>query len=134
MSAQERERDAVDALRAEHVHVVEFRVLFRGERLGRAEHHVAGVVDQRVQATALAQDRRNGCLDRGLGLHVQLDGAQIHAGLRRARLERPRLRDIALGDVAHAGVDSVSGLPSASAASAPNPLEAPVMTMIWGMP
>jgi len=48
----------IDALRAQDVHVIEFRELFRGERLDRAEHHMARVVDHHIQTTVVFDDLR----------------------------------------------------------------------------
>src|SRR5438309_1589715 len=48
----------IDALRAQNVHVIEFRELFRGERLERAEHHVARVVNDHIQTTVVFDDLR----------------------------------------------------------------------------
>src|SRR5207253_8491472 len=54
--AQYGERGPVEALRREHVGVVDAGDLLRGERLGRALHEVAGVVDHDVEATVLVHD------------------------------------------------------------------------------
>ena len=48
--AHVRQGGAVDPLRAEHVDVVLLGELLGREGLGRAEHHVAGVVDDDVDA------------------------------------------------------------------------------------
>ena len=95
LPAQLRQRGAVDPLRAQHVDVVELGKLFRSERLGRAERHVAGVMNDHVQPAALGNDLRDACLARCLGRDIQLDRAQIHAVFGGVPLHRFHLRRIA---------------------------------------
>ena len=81
LRAQVRQRGAVEALRAEHVDVVELGQLLRGERLGRTGDHVARVVHDYVEAALLGEDGGDGRVGRLLRRDVELDGAQVDAVL-----------------------------------------------------
>jgi hypothetical protein len=68
---------------------------------------VAGVVNQDVDATVLAEYSLHGSVDGVLEVHVELDSAQVGAaggGEIRRGLD---LRGVAAAGVAHAGVDDV---------------------------
>jgi hypothetical protein len=62
--AQLRQRGPVDALDAEHVDVVELGELLGRERFGRAERHVAGIVDHDIDAARIGDDLRDADLNR----------------------------------------------------------------------
>ena len=51
--------------------------LIRGEGFGRAEHHVAGIVDDDIEAAGVIQDVRDAGLGRAVGLDIQFDSAQV---------------------------------------------------------
>ncbi len=53
---------AIDAVGAEHVDVILLGELLGRECLGRAEHHVSGIVDD-VDPTALGDDLIDGGID-----------------------------------------------------------------------
>ena len=77
-----RQHGAIDPLRPQHIDVVLLGELLRGERLGRAEHHMAGIVDEDIDAAALGDDLLDGSVGRSLGLDVELDRADVGAGER----------------------------------------------------
>src|SRR5712671_1686583 len=108
--AHVRQDGPVDALRAEHVDVVLLRELLGQERLGRAEHHVTRIVDQHVDLAALGHDLLDRHIDRRLGLNVELDRAQVDAIALRGLGHLGRVLGVAASDIAHRGVDGVSGL------------------------
>ncbi len=56
LTAQMGQRGTVDPLRAEDVDVVLLTELFRREGFRRAEHHVAGVVDDNVETAGVGDD------------------------------------------------------------------------------
>src|SRR5690606_4632190 len=90
--------------------VVQLRELLGRERLGRTDHHVAGVVDHHVDAAVLGLDGGDRPLDGLLGAHVELHRPQVHAvlgGVRRGSLD---LRGVAAARLAHARVDRVAGV------------------------
>jgi hypothetical protein len=105
-----RQGGTIDALRAEHVDVVELGKLFRRECFGRPERHVTGVVNDDVQTAAVGQDLLDARFSRCFAGHVQLDGTQIDPVLRGVLLHFFDLRRVTAGGFAHAGVDRVSGM------------------------
>jgi hypothetical protein len=100
----------VDPLGRQHVRVVDGRDLLDGERLGGAEHHVSGVVDDDVDAARFGQDCRDRGVDRALIADVHLDRAQLDVVLAGVV---DRVRDslgILACRTADAGVDGVPGV------------------------
>jgi hypothetical protein len=77
LAAQMRQRRPIDPLGAENVDVILLDQLFEREGFGRAEHHVAGIMDDHIEAPGVGDDAGDTGINRGVGLHVQLDGAQI---------------------------------------------------------
>jgi hypothetical protein len=73
LPAQVRQRCAVHPLGAEDVDVVHVREFLRCERLGRAEDHGSGVVDDNVQAARVLDDMADGGVRRFLRADVELD-------------------------------------------------------------
>lgn len=104
------QRGAVDALGGEHVDVVELRELFRGEGLGGAGGHVAGVVDEHVDPAGLGLDLRYSRVDGVLRVHVEFDGAQVDTVLAGVVGRGLDLRRVAARGVAHARVHGVAGV------------------------
>jgi hypothetical protein len=85
-------------------------VLLGGEGLGRAEHHMARVVYDDVDAAAFSDNLFDGRVGRGLGLHIELDGAEVDAVARRHLSHLGDALGVAPCDVAHRGVDGVPDL------------------------
>ncbi len=104
-----RQDGPVDALRAEHVDVVLHRELLGQERLGRAKHHVTGVVDQHVDFAAVGHDLPDRGIDGRLGLNVKLDRAKVDAIALRGLGQLGGVLGVAASDVAHGGINGVSG-------------------------
>ena len=100
----------VDALGGQHVDVVDLGDLLHRERLGRAEDHVPGVVDDDVQAPGIADGLLDRGVDRGLAGDVHLDRAQGDRVVRRVRVEVGDGGRVPAGGVAHARVDGVTGV------------------------
>jgi hypothetical protein len=99
----------VDALSAEHIDVVELGELLRREGFGRAERHVACIVNHDVKSARISNDLRNAGLDRLAGSNVELDGPEIDAVLEGIARNLRDLRRIAPGCLAHGGVNDVAG-------------------------
>jgi hypothetical protein len=110
LRAQRRQDGAVDALGREHVRGVGGRELHGRERLGRAEHHVPGVVDHDIEPVGVAHDRADAPLDRRVVRHVELNGPQVDAVLPRVGGGVRGGRLVPAADVAHAGVHGVAGV------------------------
>lgn len=68
--------------------------LFRREGFRWAEHHVAGVVDDDIETTGIGDDVGDGGVGRCVGLHVQLDAAQIDLLVGGPTGERSNLRRV----------------------------------------
>jgi hypothetical protein len=79
LAAQVGQRGTVDPLGAHHVDVILLDQLFRREGFGRAEHHVAGIVDDDIETAGLGDDAG----DTGLGGSVEL---HVQFGVRRSTL------------------------------------------------
>ena len=60
MFAQLRQRCTIDALRAEHVGVVDLHELFGGEGFRRTEDHVSRVVDDDIETAVFLDDNLDG--------------------------------------------------------------------------
>jgi hypothetical protein len=87
-----RQRGTVDPLCGKHIRVVHVGDLLGGERLGGAENHVAGVVDQHVDPARLGQHRVDGLIDGRLIGDVHLDRTQsdvVLVGVRTSVGSRP---------------------------------------------
>ncbi len=104
-----RQHRAVDALRAENVHVVLLGKLLGRERLGRAKHHVSGVMDHHIDAAAFRDDLIGGGVGGWFRLYVEFDRAQIDAVACGGRGHLGCILRVAAGDVAHRGVYGVPG-------------------------
>ncbi len=100
----------VQALRGQHVGVVQLDQLVDRERLQRAEHHVPGVVDDDIDATLIGDDLRDGVVDRILLRDVQLDGTDLAVAVSDVIPGLGGGLGVATLDVAHPGVDDVSGV------------------------
>jgi hypothetical protein len=70
---------------------------------------VAGIVDQHVDPAAVGDDLGDRRVDRQLGLHVELDGAQVDAVALRGLSHLGGILRVAAGDVTHRGIDNVPG-------------------------
>lgn len=104
-----RQHRAVHPLRAEDVDVVELGELLGGERLRRAVHHVAGVVQHHVEVTVLVDDPAY-CGGDGLArLHVEFERAQVDPIRGGVLCHRIDLCGIVPGGAPHRCVDSVTG-------------------------
>ena len=110
MCAHGGQHRAVDALGSQDVHVVKVRELFGGESFRRAEHHVAGIVDQDIQTAFGVEDGLEGRVRRGLRGHVEFDGAQIDLMLGGKLLRRFNLGGVPAFDIEHARVNDVTRL------------------------
>ena len=106
--AHMRQGGPVDPLGRQHVDVVELGELLGREGLGRPEGHVAGIVDDDVDAAVPGHDLGDGAVDRRLGADVELDGAQVDAFLGGIGLHVGDLRRVAAGGLAHGGVDRMA--------------------------
>jgi hypothetical protein len=71
---------------------------------------VTRIVDQHVDLAALGHDLLDRHIDRRLRLNVELDRAQVDAIALRGLGHLGRVLGVAASDVAHRGVDGVSGL------------------------
>ena len=101
-----RQHGAIDPLRPQNIDVVLLGELLRGESLGRAEHHVTGIVNEYIDAGALGDDLFDGGVGRSLGLDVELDRADVGAG---ERGKFGGVLRVAAGDIAHGRIDGVAG-------------------------
>ncbi len=110
MLAQVRQGGAIDPLGAEHVDVIELGELLRREGLGGAEHHVAGIMHDDVDAAVRGEDRGNAGVDRLLRADVELDGAKIDAVASGIAFDVGDLRRVAARGLAHGRVDGVACL------------------------
>ena len=99
---------SVEPLGAEHVDVVQLGELLGSERLGGADHHVARVVHDDVDAALASKHLPHGSGDRLVGLHVELDGVQLHLLARGVRPCLWRVLLVATVEVTHARVDDLS--------------------------
>ena len=107
--AHVRKRRPIDPMGPEDVDVVHLGHLLGRERLGGAQHHVTGVVDDHVDALRLIDDPLDRAFDRPFLADVQLERPQIQAiGLGVGGEPLDGLRIVALR-VAHARVDRVAG-------------------------
>ena len=107
-AAHVRQRGLVQALRADHVDVVEPQVLRRGKGLRGAVGHVPRVVDQYVKVAGRVEDGLDGGPDGGLV--EKIDGYGPEVGVVRAR-ELGQSLFLGLGVTAvhvHAGEDRVA--------------------------
>jgi len=105
-----RQGSAVDALGAQHVDIVLLGQLVRREGLRRAVNHVAGVVDDDVEAPGVRQHMAHRRFGRGVRQHVQFDRAKVGAVFRGPCRGFSNLGGIAPGRFQHRGVDGVAGL------------------------
>jgi ribosomal protein S18 acetylase RimI-like enzyme len=87
-----RESGAVDALGAEHIDVVDVGQLLGCVGLERPEHHVTGVVEDDVEASALIDDAGDAGVAGVLGRDVQLHGPEVDAVL--VGVVPPELQDV----------------------------------------
>jgi hypothetical protein len=108
--AQERQRGAVHALGAEDVNVILLDILVGRERLGGAEHHVPGIVDDHVEPARIGEDMGDRCFRRCVGLDVELDGAEVRLLLGGPLRDLGDLGRIATLGLAHRSIDNVAGL------------------------
>jgi hypothetical protein len=93
---------------------------------------MSGVVNDHVEATVLGNDLLYGCVTRFLRRNVQFDGTQVDIVILGELFRLFDLWRITAPGLAHACIDSVA-FAKARAVKAPNPLEAPVMMMIFFM-
>jgi hypothetical protein len=93
-----------------HIDVVELRKLFRRKGFGRAERHVAGIVDHHVEAPVVGDDFRDTGVGGLVGADVELDGPEIDTVLLGVARGLGDLRRVATRGLAHAGVDDMAGV------------------------
>jgi hypothetical protein len=94
----------VDALGGDDVGVVDLDQLLGGERLGRPEDHVPGVMHDDVDAVGVGEDPGDACVHRLLVADVELDGPlRVGGGVVDGGL-------VASSGVADAGVDEMTGV------------------------
>jgi hypothetical protein len=104
-----RQSSAVHPLCPEHVDVIKGGKLFGGECLGRAEHHVTGIVDDDVEAPVLIHDRGDGGLHRDIGLNIHLDDPQREVLASGQRSNVRGVLRVPAADGPHPGNDRVTG-------------------------
>lgn len=110
MTTQVRERSPIDPLSSQHVDIVERCELLRRKGFGRAEHHVAGIVNDDVDPARLGNDAADRRFDRRLRLDIELDGTQVDVVLRGIGVSRLDLRRIAPFRFTHSGIDRMPGV------------------------
>jgi hypothetical protein len=109
----------LDALGRGHVDIEQFGELLRRESFRRAKGHVAGVVDNDVDAAFLFDDLGNPGRNRCIGGDVELDRLEIDLVLGREAGGSNDLRSVAAFCFAHAGVDGVAGLGERAGSESP---------------
>lgn len=109
MPSHVRQDHAVDALRAQHVHVIQLCQLLRLKRLGRAEHHLPRVVNHHVDPPVGLEDPFNRGIHRSLRLHVHFHSPQLDAIVLREVADRLNLRRVAAVRVPHRRINPVAG-------------------------
>jgi hypothetical protein len=105
------QRGTIDALCAQDIHVVWFRELFRRKRLGRAEDHMPGVMNNHIQPSVLLDDLPYRGMCGFLGCDIELDGPQVRIMRRRVFLDGLHLSRVGAGCFAHARIHRVSRIP-----------------------
>ena len=69
-----------------------------------------GIVDQHIDAPGVDDDLGDRGIDRVLGEHVELDGAEVDTMRLREGVDLRHLGRVPAGGLAHRGVDGVAGL------------------------
>jgi hypothetical protein len=103
-----RQSGAVYALCPENVDVVKLAILLWRESLGRIQHHVAGIVDDNIEPSVVADDLVDGRVDRFLRQDVELDGAQVDPVFGGISGRFLYFDCVTSMYVAHAGIDNVA--------------------------
>ncbi|MGE8943665.1 hypothetical protein ACO2I3_17300 [Leptospira interrogans] len=92
---------------------------------------MASIVHHHADATALSNQLVDCNIDRGLGLHIEFERAQVDVLIGRRSLQLGGVLDVTPSDIARGGVDGVAARASASAVRRPKLLEEPVTRMIF---
>jgi hypothetical protein len=96
-------------LRAQNVYVIKLGELLWRKRFRRSESHMAGIVDDDVEAPALGDDSANAGFDGFVRDNVKLDDPQINTVFRGVLMsQHHRMRGATLR-IPHPGIDGMTG-------------------------
>ncbi len=116
-----RQRRPADALRAEHVDIIELGELIGRESLARSPDHASRIVDEDVEPTVLGQDFFDRRRCRGVGLHIELKGAQVYRLRPRIGGDRLDLSGVSAVETAHRRVGDMPRASQSVGDQAPEP-------------